>query len=77
MASDYITNVEIKKTMERHMRNEVKIIPVLVRPCDYTSLPIGKYQILPTDAKAIEVWENKDLAYMTVVESVKKILKKM
>jgi hypothetical protein len=74
MASRYINNVEIKKTMERHNSNLVKIIPIIVRPCDFRALPIGKYQALPTGAKAISEWKNKDVAYLQVVNGIRKVL---
>jgi len=74
MASNYINNVEIKNAMERHNRSLIKIIPVIARPCDFASLPISDMQALPKNAKAITLWENKDEAYLDVVNQFKKLL---
>jgi hypothetical protein len=74
MASNYIHNVEIKNAMERHNSSLIKIIPVIARPCDFASLPISNIQALPKNAKAITLWENKDEAYLDVVNQFKKLL---
>ncbi|WP_182921265.1 toll/interleukin-1 receptor domain-containing protein [Pedobacter planticolens] len=74
MASNYINNVEIKNAVERHHNSQIKIIPIIARPCDFTSLPISNLQALPKNAKPITSWENRDEAYLDVVNQFKKLL---
>lgn len=74
MASEYIRDVEIHKAIERHNNGEVRIIPVLLRSCDYRSLPIARLQVVPRGAKPINNWEDKDVAYLNVVEQIRNIL---
>ena len=75
MASDYIKDVEIEKAIERHNKGLVRIIPIIIRDCDHTSLQISRYQALPAGTKPISNWENKDAAYLDIVNQIKKILK--
>lgn len=77
LASEYINDVEIKKTIERHSQGRVRIIPIILRPCDFDSLPIKRYQALPEGARAISLWENKDEAYLNIVNRIKDVLKQM
>ena len=74
MASEYIRDVEIHKAIERHNSGHVKIIPVLLRSCDYRSLPIARLQVVPRGARPINNWEDKDAAYLNVVEQIRNIL---
>jgi hypothetical protein len=74
MNSDYIKEVEIKYAIERYERNEVKIVPVIVRPCDFDSLPLSKHMAVPTGKKAISTWSNSDEAYLDVVKHIKRML---
>ncbi len=74
MASEYINDVELKKAMERHNEGLLKIIPIIVRECDFKSLPISKYQALPKGARAIASFENQDAAYLDIVTQIKKII---
>lgn len=77
MASDYINDVEIKKAIDRYQQKSVKIVPIIVRPCDFESFPVSQYQALPKDAKAISLWDDKDEALLDVVKSLKKLLQQL
>jgi hypothetical protein len=74
MDSDYIHDVELKKAIERYNQGKVRIIPIILRSCDFRSLPISRYQALPTDALPIEKWPNEDEPYFDVVTQIRKML---
>ena len=74
LASDYIYNTEIKKAIERERKGEVRILPVIVRDCDFLSTPLSAYKILPTDATPIKSWIDRDEAWANVVNGIKTIL---
>lgn len=75
MASNYIHDVEISEAIKRHEKGEVKIVPIIIRPCDYQSLPLSKYQGLPKDFNPISKWDDRDDAWLDVVNGIKKLLK--
>lgn len=75
MASDYINRVEIKRAIQRHDEGKTTIIPIIVRDCDHASLPILKFQALPSNAKAIVNWRPHDKAYLDIVKKFKAIIK--
>lgn len=77
LASDYIHDVEIKKTFERYAQGKVRIIPIIVRPCDFKSLAINRYQALPDGAKAISLWPNRDEAYLNIVNRIREVIKQL
>lgn len=58
LASDYCYDIELKRAMERHKAGEARVIPIILRPCDWQSAPIGGLQALPRDAKPITDWTN-------------------
>lgn len=74
IASDYIHDVEISKAIERHNKGEVIIVPVIIRPCDFASLSISKFQALPQNAKPVSRWEDKDEAWLDVLQGIKRII---
>lgn len=74
MGSNYINDVEIKHAMERHQKDEIIIIPIIIKPCDWNSLPISKFQALPRGAKPISQWPDHDEAYLDVVSNLKRLL---
>jgi len=74
IASEYIHKVELKNAVKRHNESEVIIIPVVIRPCDFSSLEIKKFQALPKGAKPISKWEDKDDAWLDVLQGIKKVI---
>ena len=75
MNSDYSNDVEVKRAMERHEVGEARVIPIILRPVDWEGAPFSKLQGLPTDAKAVTLWENYDEAFLSVVQGIRSALK--
>ena len=42
-----------------------RVIPVILRPCDWHTAPFGKLQALPKDGKPVTTWTNRDEAFTT------------
>ncbi len=74
LVSDYVNDVEIKKALERYDKGEVIIIPIIIRPIDISSFEIGKFQGLPSKAKPVSQWDDKDNAWLDVSNGIKKVI---
>jgi hypothetical protein len=74
LASDYCFDIELKRAMERDAGGKARVIPVILRNCDWSSAPFGKLQALPKDARPITHWERPDDAYTSVVTGIKKAI---
>jgi hypothetical protein len=59
--------------MERHEAGEVKVIPIILRPCDWETAPFGKLQPLPKNAEPITTWDNRDEAFLEVVKGIREV----
>ena len=72
--SDYCYGVELKRALERHESDQAQVIPVIVRPCDWTGLPFAQYQALPKDGRAVTSWPNPDEAYTEIARGIRALL---
>ncbi|MBN7820067.1 TIR domain-containing protein [Bowmanella yangjiangensis] len=72
LASEYCFDVEVKRAMERQKEGTAQIISIVVRPCDWEDCEFSKFQAAPKDAKPITRWEDRDEAWLNVVQSIKK-----
>ena len=52
LASDYCYGKEMERAPEPHNKGETRVIPTILRPCDWHGAPFAKLQALPKDAKA-------------------------
>ena len=77
LASDYCWEVETKRALERHNIGDAKVIPVILRPCDWHGAPFGQLQALPKDAKAVTTWTNKDEAWTDVALGIRRAVESM
>lgn len=72
--SQYIWDKELKTALERHEKNEARVIPVILRPCDWGDMPYAKLQALPTGAKPISSFSNTDEAYTDVAKGIRAVV---
>ncbi|PLY39580.1 hypothetical protein CSZ94_25635 [Janthinobacterium sp. ROICE36] len=71
IGSDYCYSKEMHRAIERHNAGEARVVPVILRPCDWHSAPFGKLMATPRDGKAITTWANTDEAFTDVVRQVR------
>lgn len=72
LASDYCYGSEIQQAMERHARGEARVIPIILKPCDWEAAPFGKLPALPRNAKPITTWNNQDEAFLNVAIGIRR-----
>jgi len=73
-ASDYCYGIEMKRALERQEAGEARVIPILVRPADWTDAPFAHLQALPTNAKPIMSWRNKDTALTDIAAGIRRVI---
>jgi hypothetical protein len=71
LASRYCYDVEMNRAMERHEAREARVIPIIVRPCDWHSAPFGKLQALPTDGKPVTDYKSRDEAFTVIAKGIR------
>jgi hypothetical protein len=77
LASDYCYDVEMKRAMERHAAGEARVIPVILRPCDWHDAPFGRLLATPPDGKPVTRFPTLDDAFVLVVADIKQALRQM
>lgn len=74
LASDYCYGIEMRRALERSNANEAKVVPIILRPCDWKSAPFARLLVAPTDGKPVTRWVDRDEAWLNVVEQLKRVL---
>ncbi|MBK7633071.1 MAG: toll/interleukin-1 receptor domain-containing protein [Saprospiraceae bacterium] len=73
--SEYIWNIEIQKAMERHAKNEARVIPIILSDCLWMDLPYAILQALPKHGKPISNFKDVDTACLEVVNGIYQVVK--
>jgi len=72
MASDYCYDIEMQRAIERHDAGGARVIPIILRPCDWRGSPFSKLQILPKDGQPVTQWSDRDTAFLDVVQGIRR-----
>lgn len=76
VSSDFINSAycysrEMARAMERHHAGQARVIPVILRHCDWSRAPFGKLLAAPRDAKPVASWPDRDEALADVARQVR------
>jgi formylglycine-generating enzyme required for sulfatase activity len=75
--SSYCYDIEFKNAIERHRRGEARVVPVVLRPCQWQLTPLKDLLALPTDGKAVTTWPNRDDAFNDVARGLARLAQTM
>jgi hypothetical protein len=74
LASEYCFGVEVDKALSRLKAGEVKVVPILLKPCLWKESRFSELQIIPRDAKAIISWPSREEAFVEVATELNKMV---
>ena len=74
LASDYCYSTEMTRALEREQTQGVRIVPILLRPVDWKNAPFAHLYPLPSNAKFLTEWPNKDRAFADITTSLRHTL---
>ncbi len=73
-ASHYAFEVETKRAVEREKQGKTRVIPVVVRACQFETTPLHKYHALPTNLQPVASWVDRDEAWNDVVDGIRRVV---
>lgn len=75
LASDYCYDVEMQRALERHKQGTARVIPVILRPCDWKEAPFGMLKACPNDGKPVVNHTTPDEGFLQVAQAIRQVAK--
>lgn len=81
IASEYCYEQEMLRAFARQRRGTARVIPLILKPCQWKGVPIGdgetlsEFVALPKDGKAVISWSDTDTAFDNAVGAIRDMLK--
>jgi hypothetical protein len=77
LISESCYDEQMMRAMERHESKEARVIPIIIKPCDWDGAPFGKLQALPKNAKPVTTWDDLDEAFLNVAQGIRRTVQQM
>lgn len=78
LASDYCMNTEMTLAEERHAKGATHIIPIILRPCEWSEVPLfSKLLGGTTDNKPVTKYPDLDDAFLDVSKRIRAVVKEL
>lgn len=74
LASNYCYDKEFQRALILMKASRLRIVPIIVEPCDWQNSPLGQLMALPKDGKPVSEWTNANTAYLDIVGGLRRIL---
>jgi formylglycine-generating enzyme required for sulfatase activity len=71
LASDFCEAVEVAEAIQRSVNGHAIVIPIILRPCLWTSAPFARLQVLPQDGKPVTTFGNTDEAFTAITLAIR------
>jgi len=76
-ASNYIWENELATAMQRHEKGEARVIPVILRNCEWQDMPYAKLQALPANGQPVSDFTDKDKAYTEIAKEIRRVVESL
>jgi hypothetical protein len=74
IASDFIWDKELSVAMDRHRAGSARVVPIILRRCDWASLPYAELQALPHRATPVSEYADRDVAYTEIAQAIEQLV---
>jgi len=72
--SNYCYNKEMSLALNLNNKNQIVIIPFLIKACLWQDTPLGKFQLLPNKQIPVSQIKDKNSVYLELTEKLKSII---
>ncbi len=77
LESGYCDGSEVKHALERHAWGQGKVIPIIARPCDWSTAPFAQLDTLPHGVGPVTEWHERDGAWEDVGQGIRKVARRL
>lgn len=72
--SRYCYEKEFRYASSLHEAGKIRLVSVILEPCDWLNSPLKEFLVLPKEGKPISIWTNQNNAYLDVVNGLRRAI---
>jgi hypothetical protein len=64
----------MQRALERHDAGQAVVVPIILRPCDWTSAPFAALSAAPRDAIPVSRWSDPEEAWVDIAQGIRRLI---
>jgi len=72
--SEYIWEKELSAAIKRHEDGKARVVPIILRNCEWHDGPYAKLQALPRGGKPVTEFQNRDEAFLDIASGIRALV---
>jgi hypothetical protein len=77
LASELHHDIEMDRALQRHYVGEARVIPIILRPCDWEETRLKELKVLPERGKPVTKWSDRDSAFLNVTRGIRFVVQEI
>lgn len=73
ISSNYCYDVEMTRALKKNDAGEMRIISIIVEPCEWKQTPLSNLKAVPRDGFPVSEWTNPNKAYLDIATELRVI----
>ncbi len=74
IGSDYFYGKEVATALDRHESGTARVVPLIIRACQWTETPLRHLQALPKDGRPVANWQPRDDGWFDAAGAIGQIV---
>jgi hypothetical protein len=74
LASDFCYRIELAQALDTARAGRTRVVPIILRPCDWTDSAIGQLKALPDNGRPVTQWADRDDAFTQVARALRALV---
>lgn len=74
IASDYFYGNEVAAALSRHETGTARVVPLIIRACQWAETPLKNLQAVPKDGRPIANWQPRDDGWFDAAEAIGRLV---
>jgi len=78
LSSEYLNSerckYEMQRALQRREKDEIHLIPIILRPCLWESTPLVHISCLPGNKQPVTDWRNRDKAFFEIAQNLSRLI---
>ena len=74
IASGYCSDTETLEALERQDLGDIRVVPVLIRTCDWRVAAFAHCRALPESGVPVDAWKDRNEAWLDIIKSLRRLI---